>query len=196
MTNSENKSIYSALPLIMAEVSAIPKAKKNAMQGYMYRGIEDVYYALQSTMAKHKVICVPVDITDCITTERSSKNGGILFYFSATFTFHFYASDGSFISVRTRGKAMDSGDKDENKAMSVAHKYALIQTFMIPTEDLKDPEEDSPEVVAQKTTVYDEKFEVLKTKIENKEEIDNEKIIRFFDKTKYRDEVRSLLNTD
>ena len=32
----------------------------------------------------------------------------------------------------TFGEAMDSGDKATNKAMSVALKYLLIQTFQIP----------------------------------------------------------------
>jgi hypothetical protein len=35
---------------------------------------------------------------------------------------------------------MDSGDKGCNKALAVAHKYALFQTFLIPTEDAVDPD--------------------------------------------------------
>ncbi len=38
---------------------------------------------------------------------------------------------------------MDSGDKGCNKCMSIAHKYALLQCFMIPTEDLADPDAES-----------------------------------------------------
>ncbi len=41
---------------------------------------------------------------------------------------------------------MDSGDKASNKAMSVAHKYAFLQVFCIPTKDDKDPEVDTPQV--------------------------------------------------
>jgi hypothetical protein len=36
-----------------------------------------------------------------------------------------------------------------NKAMSVAYKYALMQIFCIPTEEEKDTEFNSPEVVAK-----------------------------------------------
>jgi hypothetical protein len=41
---------------------------------------------------------------------------------------------------------MDSGDKAANKAMSVAHKYALLQALCIPTEEMADPDRESFEV--------------------------------------------------
>ena len=39
---------------------------------------------------------------------------------------------------------MDSGDKASNKAMSSAFKYACFQTFCIPTEEMKDPDAETP----------------------------------------------------
>ena len=39
---------------------------------------------------------------------------------------------------------MDSGDKATNKAMSAAFKYACFQTFCIPTEEMKDPDAETP----------------------------------------------------
>jgi len=47
---------------------------------------------------------------------------------------------------------MDSGDKSSNKALAGAHKYALVQTFAIPTKDGDDSENESPEPVAKKTS--------------------------------------------
>jgi hypothetical protein len=46
----------------------------------------------------------------------------------------------------TFGEAMDSGDKATNKAMSAAYKYALMQTFAIPTEGDHDSENQTHEV--------------------------------------------------
>ena len=40
---------------------------------------------------------------------------------------------------------MDSGDKATNKAMAIAMKYALFQVFCIPTEEMKDPDAETPE---------------------------------------------------
>ena len=41
---------------------------------------------------------------------------------------------------------MDSGDKATNKAMAIAFKYACFQVFCIPTEEMIDPDAESPEV--------------------------------------------------
>ena len=46
---------------------------------------------------------------------------------------------------------MDSGDKSMNKAMSAAFKYACFQVFCIPTEEMHDSEEDSPEPTKKKS---------------------------------------------
>lgn len=43
------------------------------------------------------------------------------------------------------GEGMDSGDKASNKALAVAFKYACFQVFCIPTEEMKDPDEESHE---------------------------------------------------
>ena len=45
------------------------------------------------------------------------------------------------------GEGMDSGDKAANKAMAIAHKYALLQTFCIPTEEQKDPDAETHDVL-------------------------------------------------
>ena len=39
---------------------------------------------------------------------------------------------------------MDSGDKASNKALSIAFKYACFQVFCIPTEEMKDPDAETP----------------------------------------------------
>src|SRR5690606_6278200 len=52
----------------------------------------------------------------------------------------FHATDGSSVSTEVEGEGMDSGDKSSNKAMAVAHKYAILQAFCIPTEDMPDPD--------------------------------------------------------
>ncbi|HVN66950.1 MAG TPA: ERF family protein, partial [Candidatus Sulfotelmatobacter sp.] len=52
--------------------------------------------------------------------------------------YDFMADDGSKISVVIENEGCDSGDKATNKALSMAHKYAFIQLFHIPTEDIED----------------------------------------------------------
>lgn len=142
--------IYELIPKIMAEVGAIHKGRKNQQQGYAFRGIDDVYLAMQGPLAQHGVFYVP-KVLDSVREERQTKSGGTLIYTTLKMQFTFYAPDGSNVETVTVGEAMDSGDKSSNKAMSAALKYALLQVFCIPTEEDNDTENASPEPTPRQT---------------------------------------------
>lgn len=142
--------IHEALAAIMEECGAITKGRKNKHQGYNFRGVDDVYYALNPLMTKHNVFTSP-EILDDRHEERKSGKGGVLIYRVFKIKYTFYHKDGSSLSAVVIGEGMDSGDKASNKAMSVAHKYALLQMFCIPTEEPKDSENDSPKPVPKST---------------------------------------------
>ena len=59
--------------------------------------------------------------------------------------FRIYGPDGSHVDVVTWGEARDAADKATNKAMTGAFKYAIMQAFMVPTQDLQDADQFSPE---------------------------------------------------
>lgn len=138
--------IEEAIPKIMAEMSAVGKGRVNEMQGYAYRGIDDVYNALQKVMAKYGVFTIP-EVLEVSTQERVSSKGTVMFYSTVKTKYRFVADDGSGFEAIVVGRGMDNSDKDLNKAMAVAHKYALLQVFCIPTEEPKDPEVDHAEVL-------------------------------------------------
>ena len=141
------KTIFNAIPKIMAEVGAIEKTRTNTQgSGYKFRGIDDVYAALHPVLVKNNVFFVP-SVLESIREERISKAGGNLIYTILKVKYTFYAEDGSSFECITAGEAMDSGDKSCNKAMSAALKYALFQVFCIPTEEEKDTEYNTPEVL-------------------------------------------------
>lgn len=142
--NLENPKIYANMAKIMGDVAVISKDRKNQAQGYSFRGIDDVYYALHNIMAEQKVFMTS-EIVDVSREERTTKNGGLMIYTTLKITFRFYAEDGSFVITQTIGEAMDSGDKSTNKAMSVAQKYALLQAFLIPSREEKDVEYSNPQ---------------------------------------------------
>jgi hypothetical protein len=144
MANEVGK-IYTAIPAIMAEIGAIGKDRRNVAQGYAYRGIEDFYNVLQPLMVKYKVFSVP-EILSKEREERTTTKGAVLIYTTMTVKYTFFAEDGSFVTATVSGEGMDSGDKSANKALSVAHKYALAQIFAVPTADMTDPETESHEV--------------------------------------------------
>jgi hypothetical protein len=140
--------IYKAMIAVMQETDAIAKGQTNKTQGFKYRGIDDIYNALHGLMSKHGIFCTSEAI-DHKREERTTAKGTVLIYSTVTMKYKYYTDDGSFVESSVIGEGMDSGDKATNKAMAVAHKYSLIQTFMIPTEDLKDPDMESHEVKPQ-----------------------------------------------
>jgi hypothetical protein len=143
-----NPTIYQAINSIMQDIEAIGKNKKNAQQGYSFRGIDDMYNALQPLFKKHAVF-ITSNVLESKREERLTKSGGALIYTIAKCQFKFFTIDGSFIESVLEGEAMDSGDKSTNKAMSTALKYALMQMFLIPTEEKLDTEYHSHEIVAK-----------------------------------------------
>lgn len=140
----EKGLIYEKAIAVMADMEALGKDRRNTQQGYNFRGIDDVYNMVQPIMAKHGII-MRSEILEDRSEERQSKGGGVLIYRIFKIRYYLVASDGSEISTMVIGEGMDSGDKAANKAMSVAQKYAILQMFMIPTVDQKDPEDDNPE---------------------------------------------------
>ena len=143
---SESK-IHSAMVSVMREAVAIGKDQTNQQQKFKYRGIDDVYNSLHDLVAKHGIFCTS-KVLDRSREERVSKGGSALIYTSLHVEYTFWAEDGSSVSSSVWGEGMDSGDKSSNKALAVAHKYALLQAFMIPTNDMTDPDSQAHEVKA------------------------------------------------
>ncbi|TXH43918.1 MAG: hypothetical protein E6Q97_33480 [Desulfurellales bacterium] len=145
---SNGPAVYAAICAVQAEVAktGIAKDRKNQQQGYNFRGIDEMYNALSPLLAKHRLCIMPRMLSrNC--EERQSTNNKTLFYVTIEAEFDFVcAVDGSKHLVRTFGEAMDSADKATNKAMSAAYKYAVMQTFAIPTEGDNDADAHTPEV--------------------------------------------------
>jgi len=142
--------IFKKILDIQEEIPVILKDREfiqNNKMIYKFRGIDDLYNALNPLFKKHRVFMTP-EILQQESTEKPTNSGSILFYEKMTVRYKLWAEDGSSVEASTRGIGMDSGDKAANKAMSVAQKYALIQIFSIPTEDKKDPEDDSHDVAS------------------------------------------------
>lgn len=150
-------NIYQSITKIMEEVPSIGKTQRNKTQGFMYRGIDDVMNALQPLLAKNKVFIVP-EILEQTREERTTSKGGNLIYSICKIKYKFYAEDGSSVEAITIGEGMDSGDKATNKAMAIAMKYALFQVFCIPTDEMKDPDSETPEQSTKKSSVTDNKI--------------------------------------
>ncbi len=137
--------IYGQLVKVMGEVGAIGKDQRNQQQGFQYRGIDDVYNAVNPILAKHGVFMTS-EVLEKSREERTTKNGGVLAFTCLRMKYTFWADDGSSVSTVVEGEGMDSGDKSSNKAMAVAHKYALLQAFCVPTRDMVDSDGEVHEI--------------------------------------------------
>lgn len=129
-------AIHAAMVAIAKNIAVegIGKSRKNAQQGYNFRGVDDVMNAFAPILATHSVFVRP-RFADRVSVERTTAKGTALFYVTVSGEFTFTHEDGSELSVGPFfGEAMDSGDKATNKAMAVAFKYAMFQTFCVPLE--------------------------------------------------------------
>ena len=109
----------------------------------MYRGVDAVMNALNPVLTANRMFCVP-EVLEQHREERQTKNSGNLIYSILKMRYTMYAEDGSNVSAVVIGEGMDIADKSSNKAMSVAYKYAMFQIFSIPTEELVDPDWETP----------------------------------------------------
>lgn len=144
--------IHRAMLAILREMESIPKDRSVQEPGgrtYAYRGVDDAMAALKPLLAKHGVYPVPV-VTETTRWQTQYRSGTTAFGVSLRVTYRFYAEDGSSVEAVVQGDGLDSGDKGVYKALSGAFKYALFQTFCIPTDEPKDPEAgEQPDPVAK-----------------------------------------------
>lgn len=147
----DTPKIYAAMINILRDIKAIGKDKQTSGYAtFKYRGIDDVYNALNPVMAQHGVFCVP-ELLDSSREERTNaKKDKVIAYVTVKVKYTFYAEDGSSVSCIVAGEGMDSGDKATPKALSIAMKYALFQTFCIPTEELADPDAETDQLAPRK----------------------------------------------
>lgn len=141
--------IYEKMPLVMADLGAIGKERTNSFHKYNFRGIDDVYNACHAVLVKHGVFTIPYVVNHKVDEYVDEKQRRTI-HVVAEIEYQFCAGDGSMVRCRVLGEGADSGDKACNKAMASAHKYALIQSLCIPTEEQKDSEYESPDLSGER----------------------------------------------
>lgn len=144
--------IYRKMSEVMREIGAVGKDQKNQAQGFKFRGIDQFVNALYPALTRHGVFMAPRALRhdqEIKEVVRSNGKSGVDKHVAIMMEYTFYAEDGSHVTVGPiPAEGLDSGDKATNKALSAALKYALIQTFSIPTEDMAEADLESPEMGA------------------------------------------------
>ena len=148
--------IFAAMDAVMMQVEAIGKNQQNKQQGFKYRGIDAAYKAIHPLLANHHIITVP-RVTGLITrmTVPNKSGTGTTNYTMLSVEYDFICTlDGSKIIVGPiYGEGMDAGDKSTAKCLASCHKYAIFQTWCIPTDDMVDGDAESHDVVVPAGTL-------------------------------------------
>lgn len=136
--------VFERVLAILDELPAIGKDQRNQQQGFMFRGHDDILNALNPLLAKHGVFVVP-DVIERIVAQRQTQRGGVMYEVNLHVAFRFYGVDGDHVEASTWGEGTDTGDKATNKAMTMAFKNVLNQTFAISSAEFKDADGETPE---------------------------------------------------
>lgn len=157
--------IYKKMSEVMKDIGSVGKDQKNQAQGFKFRGIDQFVNSLYPALTKHSVFMTPRCVSEqheLKDVTRGSGKAGVDKHVTILMEYDFFAEDGSKVTIGPiPAEGLDSGDKATNKALSAALKYALIQTFAIPTEDMAEADLESPEIGKRSTTNSSSKFDSL-----------------------------------
>jgi len=134
-------SLVSKMIQVSTDVGHVAKTGKNTHQGFNFRGIDAVVNALSPHLRANGIIVTPTVLNYEYNQIEVGQNKSLMGHARIEVRYSF--TDGTdTIATVVAGEAMDAGDKATAKAMSVAFRTALLQTFCLPTDE-KDPDEDS-----------------------------------------------------
>jgi len=139
----DRPTVYQALAAVMSEVRALEKRDRNTHFNFNFRGIDATLNALGPAFRSHGIIPIPrlleINYRDVSTSKGKPAREVTL---QVEYTFVGPRGDQS-IPVVVPGESMDEADKGTAKAMSVAMRIALLQTFALPTDE---PDPDASDV--------------------------------------------------
>ncbi len=138
-------SVTTIISQVMQDVRAVGKAEKHG-QGWSFRGVDAVVNALAPACRARGLVVLP-QVVSHEADWLPAANGKQMRSVVVTVKYVFTGPAGDCVEVVSVGEAFDHGDKATAKAMSVAFRTALLQAFMLPTDE-PDPDHDVYEVAA------------------------------------------------
>lgn len=153
--SDDTRTIVDRMADVMRDVSAVGKSGQNREQGYAFRPIDEFMNALHEPLSKHRVICTP-RVLDVQKEDRPRyRNGaqiGVTRIVDMLVEYTFHEPNGTSLTVVAAGEGADVADKATNKAMAGALKYAIMQTFMVPTRDMTEDADASTHELPPRST--------------------------------------------
>lgn len=140
-------TIFERMVAIISELPAIGKTQRNEQQEFNFRGHDDVMNALNPLLSKHGVFMVPRVLERVALDTRKTQRGSTMYEVNLHVEYTFYGATGDSFVASAWGEGTDMGDKATNKAMTMAFKNVVAQSFAINTQEASkyDADKDSPD---------------------------------------------------
>jgi ERF superfamily len=140
MSDQKPKSLVTKLAEVMAATERVPKNGWNDFHKYKFARESDIVESIRGELAARNILITP-SILSHERTESTNSKGNKTFFTLISIDWSIRDGDSSeVICLRIPGTAEDTGDKGFYKAFTGSEKYLLTKTFLIPTGD--DPEND------------------------------------------------------
>ncbi|MBT26699.1 MAG: hypothetical protein CML60_09940 [Rhodobacteraceae bacterium] len=137
-------SIEVLLHRVMADIGVVEKTGYNKSQNFYHRTIDDTMNAAHRALIAHGVVVLP-RVLDKTSERVATKGGGSAQRVELTVAYTFIGHTGDSLTATVAAESIDYGDKATSKAMSMALKVALLQSLMIPTDEI-DPDSETYEL--------------------------------------------------
>lgn len=152
-------AVHAAIVQVMDEVGREGVGKNHTADfggaKRAYRGIDDIYNALNRAMVRAKIAIVPSVVEKTVERFAGAPN-----QYGKVTTTHVYsmvidykvicAIDSSFEIMRIFIEGFDTSDKGTGKAFSYAYKCGVLQLFCIPVEGQEDQDAHDPKIESQR----------------------------------------------
>jgi len=118
----------------MKAAKGVPKTGENAHFRYKFSSIEDVINAVRPAMIDNGLALYPIRIDSAMTQNELSRC-------DVQVTYQIAHTSGATAEILALGSGLNNSAKDDkaaNKALTSAHKNALIQLFCLPRGDDQD----------------------------------------------------------
>lgn len=127
------RGIGEIIPLIRQELGAIEKDQKaTAGATFAYRGHDQIVNAIVPLFNKYGVfVTVEDELLQYQGREAANKKWATAAVILKAVTF--WAPDGSTVTSKVVAESVDNGNKAVGQAQTYAYRFALTQTFTIPT---------------------------------------------------------------
>jgi len=170
MTIVKDRSIIETINLVQTEINktGFSKDLKNKDQGFLYRGIDNLYNLTAPIFAKYGLVILPKTYDTNTIEAGKTQKGNPIYHTRVHIRYEFrHIHNDQMVESTFPGEALDYSDKSTNKATTSAFKYMMIQTFNMPIVGVEnDSDSETPDQYKeeQKTNVEKKSSNKLPTK--------------------------------